>query len=340
MAETNRIVLSSYNASTENAPLSFTNLGWLMSPDNSFTELNIESFTIKGANLPIVEFANNTYSFTMTYLGFSYTSFMVLEDRGTGTNIDQIDQWLSMINTTLSNCLTGLALLTTIPTQVTAPYVMYNNVTQLYEMVAISKYTPTLPPPFIAYSTPKPFITPSINNINLYCNAMMHVVLDSMPSVEDDLNPNPNLRFRFIFDSTPMTYYVPPNPITNDEYLKIQQTMITASNYASVSTILIIAESTVQEVLFATDSLYPPGQAIVQSYNIPYDRGLIDFQTSFEFNAVSPNYRAAKINGGINNHLILNVKYLNRANQIRDFTCPPNTNSSILVHLDHQVFPR
>ena len=140
-----RINLTDYNESYNDRLLNFQTIGNLTSPINA-EYVSVIRFSIPSGGIPLFYLDPTIVnSITLSYQNQSFTSPMLLEDRGSGYLIFEIDHIVSMMNTTFQNAYNGLNLSIPLPV-LTPPYVMYDKINSLFSIVVPEIFYETTSP--------------------------------------------------------------------------------------------------------------------------------------------------------------------------------------------------
>lgn len=308
-----RIKFFQENNTASPVKLDLSQMGELTSPLKG-SRVNVVKFSIPNSDVPVLEFTNSKYQFTLTYNGFEYSQYVDFEDRGTTTaegyqNIYEIDHLCSMFNTALENAITGLNALVSLPGTASTdfPRVIYNIETSKYELIALATY----------------YGSTIVSPIKIYCNTAMFYVFQSMPVVYHPTYST-DKQYEFYFKQIVENTY-----LTN--YIKIVQERNTINNYVQPRNIILSTSLPVENMIFSssTRNANQSGLAVVQTYNIPYFNGVLDHSENLEFIQPVNEYRSCKLTNVDIYAIQMQILYEKENGDIRNFYLPPYRSARI-----------
>jgi hypothetical protein len=273
--------------------------------------VQIKRFSIPNAGTPLMEWVgDNVFQFTLTYKGYSFQQYVLLENRGSANFIYEIDHLVSMINTALSSAVTGLDALYFVETglnlpTMTSPYLIFDGISQLYSVVALtSAYSSLLPEP-----------------ITISLNYPLFTILQSLPIYVIGNT------FQLLFKPSGENVY-----LTN--YTKITQESITFPNYFTPQNIVITTNLPIEPEFISSSTQNSGGSSlsILQDYAFDFTSGVKDFKTHNIYNAPTEDYRRVKCVGrGIYN-VRCQVYNKKRDGSLVPFILLPYQSASIKLH--------
>lgn len=267
-----RINLTDYNEESVDRPLNFKNIGNLTSPING-DYVSVIRFSIPASGIPLYHFETDfTNTFTLTYQSQSYTQAMLLEDRGSGNWIYEVNHLVSMMNTTLLNAWTGLNNLITLPTTI-PPQVVYDKLNSVFSIIV----------PF-AYDTT------GLSPIYIDMNRTMWRFLVGLPNIRNSLTNS----YRLMISQGQLG-----ENIYLTTYIKMTQEAPTTSNWFNVRFVYITTSLPIESEIFTSTSINTAqmNANILASYVIPVENGTLDNFTSLNFISPHDRFRPCKITG-------------------------------------------
>lgn len=304
-----RVNLEFYNKNPIATMLNFSSVGSLVLPITA-REIQVLKFSIPNSDIPIFDFKTNTYYFRLSYKTFSFTQYIVLEDRGSGSSMFEFEHLVSMMNTTLKNAVSGLDAVSGHTLQSTvSPYIIYNSVTGLYSLIAPTNgYDSSMTDP-----------------IRIHVNRALFYILQTLP-VYNEYTITGLYEYYFLFKNDLEHTY-------NTSYLRITQESITLSNYAYMRSLIIASNLPCQsEIITSNDSSSNQSQFnILSSYTIPYEHGSIDLKSNTDYSTISERYRITQAN--LNNFYDLKclIFYKTNENKILPMSIPPFTSAFLVL---------
>jgi hypothetical protein len=162
------------NTTTGWLPLKFiANLNVPFISKCSDYNLSVARFVIPNQDTPLIYFKSNSYKITMTYSTFSASQYVIYTPRAsnvTNQPVYEMQHWIDMLNTALTACYTALNILVTLPVG-SAPYFVYDNVTELISLVALKGYAST-----------------EVAPINIYMNVSLYQKIGGFPTIETGIS--------------------------------------------------------------------------------------------------------------------------------------------------------
>lgn len=303
--------LESYNNSPEEINLNFDNIGTLTIPIEC-NSVQIKRFSIPNAGTPIMEWVgDNVYQFTLAYDSYSFSQYVLMENRGSLTYIYEIDHLVSMMNTALTSAVAGLDAAYFAGTgnhipSTTAPYVIFDTNSQLFSVAALtSAYSNLLAKP-----------------ITITLNYPLFTVLQSVPVISLGGGD-----FQLLFKPTTENVY-----LTN--YTKISQESLTFPNFFTPQNIVITTTLPIEPEFISSASQNSGGSSlsILQDYTFDFTTGIKDFKTHNIYNAPTEDYRRVKcVAKGLYN-IRCQVYNRKRDGTLTPFVLLPYQSASIKLH--------
>lgn len=312
-----RLTLQSNNQTGLDAKLNFANVGSLTQPLQQSSTVSVLRFNIPNTSMPIMIWdSDTTYSFTLSYLGFSFTQFITYIDTGGrhssfndgGMNIYDIHNLVLMFNTALQAAVTGLNALVALPS-IEAPRVIYDGITNFYSIIV----------PRAAYdsSLANPIVI-NMNNLTSYFFLSMNIGYNYTTGLYYVIFVN---QFENIYDTN---------------YLRATQTSISLGNYASLRTLLITTSMPIESEILSSDNQNSNETTlnVLQSFDIIYDNGLKDILTSNQFVTPSDPYRRVKLNGINLYEIRCNVWVVTNRGLVMPFVIPGLSFATIVLEFN------
>lgn len=280
-----RVTLQHFNSTNKDTKLDFSNAGTLTQPIREAKTISILRFNIPNSAMPIMLWSNpisnppidgdNLYSFTLSYMGISFTQYVKYINLNTidpiywkGCKlIYEMSHLVSMINKALKDAVDGLNALISLPSLVYPRVIFENNYFSF--IVLSSAYDSSL-----------------TNPIKIYMNDPLRYMFQSLPVTWD-----PTLLYGLIFDVTPESTY-----LTN--YIKITQNSMSLGNFLSMRTLLITTSMPIVSEIYSSSNANSnqTGINILQSFDMNYNNGITDILTNNEFYSPSEPFRRVDIN--------------------------------------------
>lgn len=315
-----RLTLQGKNTTGVTAPLDFASTGTLTIPIRDKKTVSVLRFNIPNAGMPLMIWpGDNIYAFTMSYGGFSFTSYVTYINIGGQepffTANDQliwdINNLILMFNQALRNAIVGLDALISLPSPgvLVPPVIKYDEVNNFFTL------TVTTQGGIYDYTNP--------NRIKIYMNEPLFYFFQSIPSGYDTLVQ----LYYFICDSR---YAVVDATISR---MTINQTAISLQYWASFVSIVITTSMPIESEILTSFNVNSnqTGLNILATYDIHYENGLKDILTNNQFNSVSEPFRRVGITGQNLYDIKCKVYMLTNNGDLVPFFIPPFGIASITL---------
>jgi hypothetical protein len=316
-----RVDLLAVNTTDNSIPINFTQIGTLTSPVQGGS-VCILGFSIPNAYTEIMRWPSDTkYQITMTYKTFSFSQYLIFEDRGSGRIIYEIEHLVSIINTAIVNCTAGLSALCTAggdtyPT-VDTPYFTYDVNTSLYSVHAVCSTGSSY-----AY-----FNESATNAISIYLNNRFFYVIQSLPVMHYPYNPS-SKEWKLKFTRSGA------ETVATTLYNRTQEAT-SISSYATPRMMYITTSLPIEsECICTTNS--NSGQInenILQTYSLPYVNGVKNLQENNDFSAPADPYRVSLMTNSPIYEVRCNVLYQDNDGTKHQFYLQPGSSAWILLDI-------
>lgn len=305
-----RVNLSVYNNSLNYVPLDFGDVGDLNQPLDA-EYVNVVKLSIPNNATPIWKFPSYPLYVTLGYGSVYYqqqVAFKVFSnDPNDYGNVYELAHLVIMVNEAIQTAITQLNIMIPLPS-VDPPYVIYDQINNLYSVVALtSAYDSSLPTP-----------------MSISFNTGLFNIFQTLPTTTD-IN-NFNRIFKLLFVPTKENVY-----LTN--YTKITQEASSLASYAYPKNVIVATSMPVEGEIFSSKSENSQQSwlNVIQNLTIDYSGGIHNVYENNDFSTVADFYRSSKVMAKGIYSVKCSLYYQTNDNNIKQFVLAPYQTATLML---------
>jgi len=319
-----RVNLTVKNETELPSAVNMTQVADLSCPINAST-VNVVKFSIPNLETPLCEWPTNYYKIAVAYNDYTSVGACNLIDRGKGAVVDSIEQVLEAFNQAVAEAMGNLGIQVPLPDGSGTPFLTWDNGNNVFTWTTTNHFMKAGPFP--------PGLAPVVEDlqIELWFNDASARIFKSMDTSK--LGGNGEL------SEAGMTSRLNPTPLTyngTDQLCHVTQTSSTIAAWVDPRTIYVSTFMPIQNEIFASTS-HNSGQTyeyIMASYTIPWENGLKDALTNFDFTTVTNGYRSTGINGMAMRTVKCDIYYETRRGERKQFYLSPGSSAYLLLDFE------
>lgn len=267
------------------------------------TELSVIRFVLPNYDTPIFIFQNNTYYISATYKTALVTTPVLFTNRSPdsdGQYVYEIQHFIDMLNTTITQVLTDLNALETLPTS-DFPYFIYDNASHLISFIAHKTY----------------YSETVTNPIRLYLNSILFKKLQGLPVIGTGTATR---EYQLLVQDEYNNTY-------NTNYFQMEQQASSFDLMCDFNSVVLTTSMPIQNEYINTGSI---GLPILTDY-CPNDLNIETYANNIVYNAVFP-YRQVEMTGSGQLYVIdIQCYWSDISGSLHQMYLPPGESSNIKI---------